>query len=930
MATVYIDNRPYEVNEGQNLLHACLTLGFDIPYFCWHPAMRSVGACRLCAVKQFKDEKDSRGRIVMSCMTPATDGTRISIEDPEAKAFRKAVIEYLMVNHPHDCPVCDEGGECHLQDMTVMAGHTYREFRFTKRTHRNQYLGPFVNHEMNRCIACYRCVRFYRDFAGGRDFDVFGSHHYVYFGRQRDGVLENEFSGNLVEVCPTGVFTDKTFKRHFTRSWDLQTAPSVCVHCGVGCNTIPGERYGTLRRIRNRYNGEVNGFFLCDRGRFGYEFVNSERRIRRAMVRRGGGAAEVVGRREALDHAGEILRNSKGILGIGSPRASVEANFAMRALAGAERFCQGMSERDCLLAATALEIMRRGHVRAPSVQEVGRADAALILGEDVTNTAPMLALALRWELLQKGAKVPGALQIRAWEDAAVREAEEALPGTAFGLEAMREAARPIRADLYMATLCGTKLEDMSACICYGAPDDLARVGFAVAHALDPSAPGVPGLPEELRRKAETVAAALREADSPLVLSGAGCGSALLMQAAANVAWALRACGREPALCFTMPECNTLGVALMGGCSLEAALEALRSGAADTIVILENDLYRRAGAATVDALLAAARHVIVLDHLDNPTVRKAKVAFPAATFAEADGTLVSNEGRAQRFFKAMAPAEDVQESWKWLRDLMTAAGRAEASAWATLDDITAALAQAMPAFSAMAEVAPPAGFRVAGLKIPRQPHRYSGRTAMTANVTVREPPPTRDEDSALTFSMEGYHGVPPPALNPRLWAPGWNSVQAFSKYQAEVGGPLRGGDPGRRLIEIDGSAKAAYFAEVPDAFRRREREWLIVPLYHVFGSEELSILSPGVAELAPEPYVALSPKDAERLAVGHGEEVEVSAGEGALRLAVRVAPTMPDGVAGVPAGLTGIEGAAWGGWGAVQRRGKAEASKKGGA
>ena len=136
--------------------------------------------------------------------------------------------------------------------MTLMTGHVYRRTRFRKRTYPNQYLGPFLTHEMNRCIQCYRCVRFYRDYAGGRDLDVFGCHDHVYFGRQKDGVLENEFSGNLVEICPTGVFTDKTFQKRYTRKWDLQTAPSICVHCGVGCNTIPGERYGELRRIRSQ------------------------------------------------------------------------------------------------------------------------------------------------------------------------------------------------------------------------------------------------------------------------------------------------------------------------------------------------------------------------------------------------------------------------------------------------------------------------------------------------------------------------------------------------------------------------------------------------------------------------------------------------------------------------------------------------------
>jgi NADH-quinone oxidoreductase subunit G len=227
MATIYIDKKPYPAREGDNLLKTCLSLGFDLPYFCWHPEMHSVGACRQCAIKHFKDEHDTGGRIVMACMTPVEDGMFISIDDPEAKRFRAGVIEWLMANHPHDCPVCDEGGECHLQDMTVMTGHTYRRYRFRKRTHVNQDLGPFLTHEMNRCIACYRCTRFYNDYARGTDFGVYGCHNDVFFGRAESGVLESEFAGNLVEICPTGVFDDKTQARHYTRKWDLQYRKSV-------------------------------------------------------------------------------------------------------------------------------------------------------------------------------------------------------------------------------------------------------------------------------------------------------------------------------------------------------------------------------------------------------------------------------------------------------------------------------------------------------------------------------------------------------------------------------------------------------------------------------------------------------------------------------------------------------------------------------
>jgi len=285
MSQIWVDGKVFKVDKDKNLLETILSLGFDLPYFCWHPALGSVGSCRQCAVRKYQGKEDQQGQIVMACMEPVLDDLHISIDEKEVAVFRKNVIEWLMVNHPHDCPICDEGGECHLQDMTVMAGHSYRRFRYKKRTHENQDLGPCINHEMNRCIQCYRCVRFYNDYAGGDDLQVFAAHDHVYFGRHEDGTLESEFSGNLVEVCPTGVFTDKTLKDHYTRKWDLTSAPSVCHHCSLGCNILAGERYGSLRRILTRFNAEVNGYFICDRGRFGYDFVNGEERIRSAAFK---------------------------------------------------------------------------------------------------------------------------------------------------------------------------------------------------------------------------------------------------------------------------------------------------------------------------------------------------------------------------------------------------------------------------------------------------------------------------------------------------------------------------------------------------------------------------------------------------------------------------------------------------------------------
>ncbi|HEY3396503.1 MAG TPA: NADH-quinone oxidoreductase subunit NuoG [Armatimonadota bacterium] len=917
MATIYIENQPYEVTAGQNLLHVCLALGFDLPYFCWHPALQSVGACRQCAVKQFQDESDTQGRLIMACMTPAQEGMRISLTDPEAVAFRKQMLELLMANHPHDCPVCDEGGECHLQDMTVMTGHVYRRFRFPKRTHRNQNLGPFVNHEMNRCIACYRCVRFYREVAGGRDLAMLSAHHYVYFGRHSDGALESEFAGNLVEVCPTGVFTDKTFKRHYARPWDLQTAPSVCGHCSLGCNTLPGERYGTLRRVRNRFNREVNGYFLCDRGRFGYEFVNSEKRLRHPLRR-----LSVSGEQfrctsaGVLEYLGEVLRDSRRVIGLGSPRASLEANYALRTLVGAENFYLGLSARDAHLVNMVLEIRRQVPARSPSLREMGGADAVLVLGEDVTNVAPLLALALRQDLRRQAEEIAGALHIPDWDDNAVLEAAQRATGPVY--DGTRAEAEHPKATIFVATPASNKLHDAAVQTYYSAPYDLVRLGFAVAQRLDPTAPGVADLPESVAKMAERIAEALAGAEHPLIIAGYGSGSGAVMRAAANIALALRAHAEHVDLCLLLPEGNSLGLGLLGGQgSLAEALQAVEDGTADTVIVLENDLYRREEPRKLARLQAGARHVIALDSLANPTTEAAEVVLPAATFAESTGTLVNYEGRAQRFFQVFSPEGEVRESWRWLRDMAAAAGREEMRDWAGLDDVLRALAAELPAFRRVPQAALGADFRRGGRRIGRQPHRYSGRTAMQASLSVHEPQPPEDPDAPLAFSMEGYPGAPPPALAPRFWAPGWNSPQAVSKFQAEPGGALLGPEPGVRLLEPAPEGSASYFQWTASPFAPRPGEWLVIPLYHIFGTEELSQQAPAIAELTPAPYLGLNPNDARALPVAEGDLVELEVGGLTLQYPARLLNSLPAGLAGFPVGLPGMPGLDLPEWGRVR-------------
>lgn len=889
MATIHVDGKDFEVDGADNLLQACLSLGLDIPYFCWHPALGSVGACRQCAVKQYTDENDTRGRIVMSCMTPAADNTWISIDDEESKAFRASVVEWLMTNHPHDCPVCEEGGHCHLQDMTVMTGHNQRRYRFSKRTHQNQQLGPFISHEMNRCIACYRCVRYYKDYAGGTDLGVYGAHDNVYFGRVEDGVLESEFSGNLVEVCPTGVFTDKTHSERYNRKWDMQFAPSICHGCASGCNTSPGERYGELRRIENRFNGDVNQYFLCDRGRFGYGYVNRADRPRQPLlVNKDGG--EKLGIDAALDTAAELLKG-KRVIGIGSPRASLESNFALRELVGEANFYSGIAAAELDNIRLIRDILQNGPLPVPTLRDVELHDAVFVLGEDLTQTAARLALALRQAVKGKATEIAASMKIQDWHMAAVQNVAQ-------------DALNP----LFIASVTATRLDDVAEACVHAAPADLARIGFAVAHAIDPSAPAVSGLDSEAAELVQLIAEALLAAKRPLIVSGASLGEKSLIEAAANIASALKNREKNASISLVVPEANSMGVALLGGESVEAALHALTSAQADAVIVLENDLYRRANAAQVDAALAAAQLVIVADHQQTATSAKAHLLLPVASFAEGDGTLVSFEGRAQRFFQVFEPSYYdasilIREGWRWLHALHSTLQDKPVD-WTQLDAVTTAVAASNSHLARIADAAPKASFRIKGLKLAREPHRYSGRTAMRANISVHEPRQPQDQDSAFAFSMEGYSGSKEDRQQiPFAWSPGWNSPQAWNKFQDEVGGHLRAGDPGVRLLEAKGTVLPWF--SVPAAFNPAPGTLQAVALHHLFGSEETSAGAAPLQARIPVSYALLARAEADRLGVNDGALLSLTVAGQTLRLPLQVTEELAIGVVGLPVGLAGI-------------------------
>jgi NADH-quinone oxidoreductase subunit G len=611
MPTLVIDNREVTVPEGTNVLEAARALDIVIPHFCYHEALGAVGACRLCAMK-FVDGP-VKG-LQMACMVWAKDGMVVSTLDPDAVELRSHVIEWLMTNHPHDCPVCDEGGECQLQEMTVAGGHGNRRYTGKKRTYLNQELGPFIAHEMNRCIACYRCVRTYRDYCGGTDFGVFGSRNRVYFGRVRDGQLESPFSGNLVDVCPTGVFTDKTF-RFKSRAWDLQEAPSICPHCSLGCATVPGARLRELQRVRAGINLEVNGFFICDRGRFEPGGTNDPQRPRQPRV-----DGEQVVMAEAVDALRRRLtaivaaHGPRSVALLGSPRASLEANALLRELAtdlGTPHLAFAAHvdhDRSARLTGTHLE----AHAR--SLAEVRHSDLVVLIGTDPLTEGPLLALAIRQAVRAGGRAV------------VVGPPPTALP--------FRHTHLPVAADHL--------------------GDALGFLAGGTSHTFE----------EPLREQLAKLRAQLTAAERPILAAGsAGLGSGginTLFKAADFLSTAERIVG--VALLLDGP--NSCGAALLAGRgpNFDMLLEGIESGEIRALVCLESDPFGAAGdPAHARAVLGRLERLAVLDNRASVAVDRADIFLPTRTCVETDGVFVNNEGRLQAFARVMEPGLPLRET-----------------------------------------------------------------------------------------------------------------------------------------------------------------------------------------------------------------------------------------------------------------------------
>ena len=406
--TITIDGKTMTVPKGTTVYQAATRAGIEIPIFCYHDRMPPLGACRMCLVKIEKAPK-----LQTSCTVEAADGMVVYTDLPEVKAGQEAILEYLLINHPLDCPICDKGGECPLQDQTYTYGPGRSRFTEAKRDFAKPVsLGSVLVLDRERCILCWRCVRFGEIIAGDDALKGFERGFHTEINTPFTLPVESKFIGNTIAICPVGALTAKSY-RFIARPWDNQAVASTCTLCGVGCAVEFDVRGGKITRTRAREHPPVNDVWLCDLGFFGHAFVHHEDRLRRPLVRREGGFAETTWD-EALSLIASRIERTPGprVAMLGGARllnedAYVAARF-FRSVVGTSHLDHRVDARP-----------NSPDLAVPwgmstAIAAVAQADLILLIGCDITEAYPVIWLRMKQAADRGGAIIaitPKALEI---------------------------------------------------------------------------------------------------------------------------------------------------------------------------------------------------------------------------------------------------------------------------------------------------------------------------------------------------------------------------------------------------------------------------------------------------------------------------------------------------------------------------------------
>ena len=617
-----------EVPDGATIMDAVNRAGIYVPHFCYHKKLSIAANCRMCLVQVEKAPKP-----LPACATPVTNGMKVQTHSAQAVDAQKGVMEFLLINHPLDCPICDQGGECQLQDLAVGYGSSGSRYGEPKRVVADKNLGPLIATDMTRCIHCTRCVRFGQEIAGIMELGMIGRGEHAEIITFVGKTVDSELSGNVIDLCPVGALTSKPF-RYSARTWELTRKPSVSPHCGLGTNLTIQVKQNRVMRVLPRENEEVNECWLSDKDRFSYDGLNSEQRLHRPMLRQGGTWKEVEWQ-VALDFvAGELkrIKASHGPAAIGAlstPHQTLEEMYLLGKLVRA--LGSGNVDHRLRQSDFSADAARAG---APwlgmPIADLGRLDRALIVGSTIRKDHPLIAHRLR----QAAKRTLQLNFINPFDDELL----------------MRVANRAVVAPSAMA-------------------DMLAQVARACAKQKDVPVPeAARGV--ALSDAAERIATSLVGGKNTAIFLGnvaqhhpqAGRLHALA-QALADVAGAK--------LGFLGEAANSVGGYLAGCVPASGGKNAAQMLTdplkACLLMGVEAELDTHDPQQAV-AAMKAAELVVAMSPYQHKAVEYAHVLLPIGPFTETAGTYVSTEGRVQSFSGVVRPLGESRPGWKVLRVL----------------------------------------------------------------------------------------------------------------------------------------------------------------------------------------------------------------------------------------------------------------------
>ena len=631
MIEIELDGRKVSVAEGSTVMHAADAAGITIPHFCYHRKLTIAANCRMCLVDIEKAPKP-----MPACATPVTQGMIVRSKSDRAIKAQKSVMEFLLINHPLDCPICDQGGECQLQDLAVGYGGSASRYQEEKRVVLHKDVGPLISmEEMTRCIHCTRCVRFGQELAGVMELGMIHRGEHSEITTVLGGTIDSELSGNMIDVCPVGALTSKPF-RYSARAWELSRRKSVSPHDSTGTNLIVQVKADRVMRVLPRDNEAVNECWIADRDRFAYEALNSEQRLATPMIKQGGPSGPMwqpVDWNTALDYVADGLKRIKaehGVAGIGalaSPHRTVEELHLLAKLVrglGSESIDHRLRHSD--FANTA----GQGQARwlGMPIEALSRLDAALVVGSFLRKDHPLFAQRIR-QSVRHGGRV-------------------------FSLNAVHDDwAMPLAGRLTAAPS--------------GWAQALADVAGAVAQAKGVAAPAASPQPNNA---AKAVADALLSGERKAVLLG----NAAAQHPQAGVLLALAQWIGEhtgAAVGYFGEAANSLGAQLVNALPGAGGLNAgqMLSQPMKALLLLDVEpVLDAADAAAARAALAGSGLVVALTSFKDAAADFADVLLPIAPFTETAGSFVNAEGRLQSFHGVVKPLGDARPAWKVLRVL----------------------------------------------------------------------------------------------------------------------------------------------------------------------------------------------------------------------------------------------------------------------